>query len=393
MRLPYAHDLLRQRSREWLRPILNATERLVLAIHNDERGAHPIWTQIENLFDGAETVQVEPALLGGEAALAPLAVPTRTLALRPLPSPRRWWTLPSDCPIARRDVESYSSLSKLCDYPHEWALHYAARLEAGRAADVADGPLLYGNLGHRLIEEFFNEHDDWRSMSNDAVDAWSRATLPGIVEREGAVLLEPGRGIDRQRVSTTIESALVRLLEHLRAAGVERVVSESSGEVAFAGRRLTGAIDLLLADGEGRRAVVDVKWSSQSMRRDLLAANRALQLATYAFLQKTLDSSELWPPSAFFILSTGNLLASDASRFPNAIVSPSKSGEGSVHLWRRLSVTYEWRWAQLEAGRVEVVTGLNEPDHDSAPPDAGLAPVTDGDLYDEYGWLTGWEAF
>ena len=125
----------------------------------------------------------------------------------------------------------------------------------------------------------------------------------------------------------------------------------------------------------------------------MLSENRALQLATYAYLQKTLDASELWPPSAFFILSTGNLLASDASRFPDAIVSPSESGEGGTHLWRRLGVTCAWRWAQLEAGRVEVVTGLNAPDDDSAPPGAGLAPVTGGDPYDDYAWLTGWEAF
>ena len=155
VRLPEVDDLLSHRSREWLRPVLNATEMLVLVAHEDEGGTHPVLTQIESCVDGIEGVEVEPALLRGEPTLAPLAVRTRELPLRRLPAPRRWWALPEDCTLTPSDIESYSSLSRLCDHPHEWVLHYAARLRPGRAADVSDGPLLYGNLGHRLIEEFF----------------------------------------------------------------------------------------------------------------------------------------------------------------------------------------------------------------------------------------------
>ena len=393
VRLPEVDDLLRRRSREWLRPVLNATQRLVLVVHDDERGAHPIWTQIENLFEGVEAVQVEQDLLGGKTALAPLAVSTRALSLCALPAPRRWWQLPAACPITRRAVESYSSLSKLCDFPHEWVLHYAARLRAGRATDVADGPLLYGNLGHRLIEEFFAAHQGWQAMTHDAVLAWARATLPGIVAREGAVLLEPGRGVDRQRISTTLERALNRLLGHLRSAGIARVQAEACAEVPFGAGGLTGAIDLLLTGRDGQRAVIDIKWAGQSYRRELLAENRALQLATYAYLQKTHDASEIWPSGAFFILASGALLTSEGSRFPDALVSPSQSGEGVADLWQRIAVTYHWRWQQLESGRIEVVTGLTEADDDAPPPHGGLAPITAGDPFDDFVHLAGWEPF
>ena len=398
-RLPEIDDVLRHRSREWLRPVLNAMERLVLVTHEDEGGTHPILTQIESCFDGIEEVkdgikvQVESALLHGEPTLAPLPIRTRALPLRPLPAPRRWWSLPEDCTLVPGDVESYSSLSKLCDYPHEWVLHYAARLRAGRAAEVSDGPLLYGNLGHRLIEEFFRAHDDWRSVPIHDARAWVRATYPGLVEREGAVLLEPGRGIDRERVGATLERAVDRLLGHLRAAGIEHVVPEASREAPFAEHRLTGVIDLLLTDANGDHAVIDVKWGSRSYRRDLLVENRALQLATYACLQKTLDAARRWPHVAFFILSTGELLANEGSRFPDAVVAPSASDEGIPDLWRRLGVTYRWRWEQLSRRRIEVVTDLTKPDEHSTPPDAGLAAIARGDPYDDFGRLTGWKCF
>ena len=393
VRLPEIDELLRQRSRQWLKPMLNATERLVLVVHDEERGTHPVWTQIENLFEGFKTIEVDRALQSGEVTIAPLSVPTRVLPRRSLPTPRRWWVLPADCSIARRDIESYSSLSTLCDYPHKWVLQYAAKLRAGRAADLSDGSLLYGNLGHRLIEEFFRAYEEWHTMPDREVITWVRATFPVLVEREGAVLLEPGRGVDRQRIGTTMERALILLLAHLRSAGIKHAVPEASREVLFDERRLTGAIDLLVTDQKGQHLVIDVKWAGQNYRRTLLAKNRALQLATYSYLQKALDASDQWPPGAFFILATGNMIASDSSRFPDAIVSPPESGEDVADLWQRIGATYDWRWEQLEDCRIEVDTALTEPDEDVNPPDTGLAPITGGDPFDIFVHLTGWEPF
>ena len=392
VRLPEVDDIVRRRSREWLRPLCNAGERLVLVVHHDERGTHPLWTRIESLFDGLATVEIEPVLLRGGTTLQPLGIHTRELPLRHLRAPRRWWSLPAEYPVAPREVESYSSLSKLCDYPHEWVLQYAARLRAGRAATVMDGTRLLGNLGHRLFEEFFSTRDDWRTMRDETVLAWVRSELPGIVEREGAVLLGHGRGVDRRRVAVTLERALVRLLAHLRSAGVVEAAAEASGEVPFEGRRLTGTIDLMLTRGNGQRAVLDVKWAGESYRGDLLAENRALQLATYAYLQKSQDGSDAWPASAFFILATGNVLAADRTSFPDAIVHPSGDGSGTADLWNRLRVACDWRRQQLEEGRIEVVTDLTEPDEQSSPPDGGLSPVSGGDPYDDYLGLTGWES-
>ncbi len=390
--LPDIDDIVRRRSREWLRPLCNASERLVLVVHHDERGTHPLWTRIESLFDGMATVEIEPVLLEGGQTLEPLGIRTRELPLRHLRAPRRWWSLPPEFPVAPREVESYSSLAKLCDYPHGWVLQYAARLRAGRAAAVMDGTRLFGNLGHRLFEEFFRTRADWPTLPDEAVLAWVRSELPGIIEREGAVLLGHGRGVDHQRVAATLERALVRLLAHLRSAGMVEATVEARGEASFEGRRLTGTIDLMLTCGNGQRAVLDVKWAGEAYRGGLLEDNRALQLATYAYLQKSQDKSDAWPSGAFFILATGNLLAANRASFPDAIAHPSGDGSGTADLWERLRVTCDWRWEQLRQGRIEVVTDLTEPDEQSKPPDGGLRPVSGSDPYDDYLRLTGWES-
>ena len=390
--LPEIDDIVRRRSREWLRPLCNASEQLVLVVQNDERGTHPLWTRVESLFEGMATVEIEPVLLEGGQTLEPLGIRTRELPLRHLRAPRRWWSLPPEFPVAPREVESYSSLAKLCDYPHEWVLRYAARLRAGRAAAVMDGTRLFGNLGHRLFEEFFRTRTDWPTLPDDAVFAWVRSELPGIVEREGAVLLGHGRGVDHQRVAATLERALVRLIAHLRSAGMVEATAEVRGKASFEGRRLTGTIDLMLTRGNGQRAVLDVKWAGESYRGGLLEDNRALQLATYAYLQKSQDKSDAWPSGAFFILATGNLLAANRASFPDAIVHPSDDGSGTADLWERLRVTCDWRWEQLQQGRIEVVTDLTEPDEQSKSPDGGLRPVSGSDPYDDYLRLTAWES-
>ena len=115
MSLPFVVDALKRRTREWLRPILLAREQLMLVVHDSEEGYHPLWTQLENLFDDLTEVRIDAALLNGSPQGCGL--PTRTLQQRRLPVPRRWWQLPDGVAIARRAVESYSSLAKLFDYP------------------------------------------------------------------------------------------------------------------------------------------------------------------------------------------------------------------------------------------------------------------------------------
>ena len=393
VRLPKVESLVGRQSRDWLRPVCHARERLILVVHDAERGLHPLWTRIQSLFENLLITEIEPALLGGEKSLTLLDVPTRTLTLKPLPARRRWWLLPADCTVTPREMESYSSLSKLCDYPHQWVLQYAARLRGGRAAQIRDGSRLFGQLGHRLFEEFFRTQEDWRGLADEDALSWVRAQLPLLIEKEGAVLLGAGRGVQNQRVTAALETAIVRLLMHLRSASVEHVAPEAMRDALFAGRTLTGTIDMVLTRSNGQRNVLDIKWASESYRRDLLSDNRALQLATYSYLQKNQDETNGWPPGAYFILSTGNILAHDEAYFPHAVASPPRENEGVADLWGRLLRTCDWRWAQLQRNQIEVVTKHTDPDAESSPPEDGLRSITGGDRFDNFIALAGWEDF
>ncbi|MCE2461783.1 MAG: PD-(D/E)XK nuclease family protein [Pseudomonadales bacterium] len=379
--LPTAEDQLADDTRAWLRPVLNCQRRLVLVVHEEDEGRHPLWGRIqEQIRHGWIDVPLDESLLRGEETiLDKIAIPTPPLERKPLPTPRRWWRI--DQPLPVRETESYTSLNRTCYYPHQWVLTYAAKLRSGGINGVADGPLLKGSLAHRLFERFFTDHGDWPSLDDDEIHRWLDRTIRDLIEKEGAVLLENGRGVDRQQVITTLEHGLVRLLDHLRTANVRGAKSEQNVQRPFPGSVLHGEADLVVIDSDDNEAVLDAKWGSEKYRQDEIAAGRHLQLAVYGYAL----GEETWPSTGYYIVTTGNVVAPDAHFFPRAIVT---EGEEVQSIWRKSLVTRDWRLEQFARGEIEVNADA-EPDDASEPPDGGLETRVGADRFDEFRWLTG----
>ena len=383
--LPTAEQRLRGEQRAWLRPVLNCRRRLVLVVHDEDgAGRHPLWGRIEEQLHGWLEVRLDDGLLRGDAdQLARLDIPAAPMTVTPLPGKKRWWQIGRE--IASRPTESYTSLAKAYFHPHEWVLEYHARLRGSRITGVADGPLLKGALAHRLFERFFTENANWRSLDETDIATWLRATIADLIEREGAVLLENGRGVDRQQVVTTLERALALLLRHLADADVVEATSEFHVERPFAGGSLRGDVDLVIANERGDRAVLDAKWGSEPYRLEEIANNQHLQLAVYGFML----ARPQWPWAGYYIVTTGNIVGPDSRFFPKALGAGTLTTE---EIWQQGLVTYDWRREQLNNGAIEVNAGAAA-DESSRPPDGGLETRVPPDRFDPFRWLTGVEAF
>ncbi|MCY4014767.1 MAG: PD-(D/E)XK nuclease family protein [Gammaproteobacteria bacterium] len=383
--LPTAEKRLLGEQRAWLRPALNCRRRLVLVVHDEDgAGRHPLWGRIQEQLDGWLDVRLDDGLLrGSRDQLAVLDISATPMTVTPLPGKRRWWHIGRE--IAPRPTESYTSLAKAYFHPHEWILEYHAKLRSSRITGVADGPLLKGALAHRLFERFFTENANWRSLREDDIAHWQRAAIADLIEQEGAVLLENGRGVDRQEVVTTLERALALLLHHLADAGVVEATSELHIERPFAGGALRGDVDLLTVNDHGDRAVLDAKWGSEPYRLEEIENNQHLQLAVYGFML----ARPHWPWAGYYIVTTGNVLGPDARFFPAALGAADLTTEA---IWEQGLVTYDWRRGQFAGGEVEVNAGA-APDERSEPPDGALETRVPPDRFDTFRWLTGVEAF
>ncbi|MDA1076094.1 MAG: PD-(D/E)XK nuclease family protein, partial [Proteobacteria bacterium] len=360
------------RAEQWLKPIVNAVDRLVLVIHDQDKSQHPLMVQIARRFSGLKTLNLDEALLQGDSEpLLQAGISVEPIVCLSLPSPRRWWHLPETQSLPERETESYSSLNKLFFSPHQWVLDYAARLRPGRAEDVNDDARLFGSLAHRLFEEFFCTQDTWQTLQPAQMQAWLDHTTPRLIEQEGAVLMEPGRGVERQRIESILGVSLQRLVAHLRRARITSVTAEHHERRPWLDTHIQGDLDLLLTRDDGCELILDAKWGSELYHGEAIAANEQLQLATYAYLRKSATGTNLWPYPAYYIITSGNIVAPDTAMFPDALVFPPDQPVDLAQLWDRAAETYRWRRAQLLNGVIEVNVDGARPTDESVGPAAG----------------------
>lgn len=382
-------DRLEYEAKTWLRPVLSAKNRIMFVMHHSDEEHHPLWDQMTTCAGGWLEIDAEKLVLSG-GKLAEFKIKSTALDYRPLPAFRRWWKIKDAKLLARRERESYSSLDTFVKSPYQWVLKYKARLVEGSLAALPSGNLLKGSLVHRLIEDFFTEHKGWEKLNNKQIDQWLKTYIPVLLEQEGAVLLLPGKTVEREAFTRTADQALKALVGSLKGANIKSVAVESYESGKFIGGRLNGYIDMLLADAKSRETVLDVKWGGYKYRMADLKNNRHLQLAVYAHLRKQKTKSPEWPPQAYFVIEDAQILAQDNASFPEAIAYPAENGETTKGLWKRFEATWRWRRAQLDKGLIEVTVEGTEPDGNSEPPENGLESGSDYNRFNDYPVLTGW---
>jgi len=373
----------------WLRPVLTAGRRVVFVLHSSDEEHHPLWDQVKSCAKELPEIDVEEAIQSG-IKLVGFPVKGLGLEFKPLPALKRWWRLSDGSLLDRRKKESFSSLDAFVKSPYQWVLKYKARLESGRMAELPSGNLLNGSLVHRLIEDFFEEHPHWLKLGDTELGDWLERRMALLIEQEGAVLLGPGRAMEREAFQSTTRRAFSALIAGLKGAKAKTVEVESPGSCKFMRGELIGFIDLLLKDQSGRDIVLDVKWSGRKYREDELRKNMHLQLAIYAWMRKCMTHSTQWPPQAFFVVDDARFMAQDQATFPTATPCPDRDGATTADLWRRFEVTWNWRRNQFDRGLIEMTLEGAEPDEDSEAPEDGMKLEDHADHFNDFSVLMGW---
>jgi hypothetical protein len=377
--LPEISEALDNLASDWLNPILAAERQLLIVLPPHDMEVHPVWQMIEALVQDIPVYPLE-SILGGKGE----GVST-IIQHVPLPEVKRWWQLPENMPIPKREYDSYSSLEPFLFNPYQWLLRYPAGLKASNLLSVADGFRLEGLLAHKLVEHFFALEKPLEMVDSD-IYYWFDMTFTQVVETEGAVLLMHGRRSDYEGLRYRLRRALMQLLSQLKSAGVTRVQSELACEGSYSGGKIQGAIDLVLTNARGQQALVDMKWGGKS-HADKLAKNTHLQLGIYAEL--TRQKTGVWPDVAYYVLSEAKLFTQHDHHFPDSVVVNKKTDESTPHLWERFKQTYEWRSELLKLGKIEVVLDGIQETEDSVPPEDGLKSELLKPDYNNYLTLAG----
>jgi len=379
--LPEMNRVLERQARNWLQPLLAARQRLTLLLPRAGAEVHPLWLILSSLLEAPTILDVE-RVLTTEANLPGLS----EVPHRPLPKARRWFHLPPGA-IHRWDLAaSYSSLEQFFNSPFQWALNYPAQLKTSALLSLPGNFQLLGSLAHRVVETLYRDADaiTWTA---DRVRDWFDHSVERIVREEGAILLMPGRRADLEAFRLRFRRSLVQLHEILQVACVAALEPEAELNGSTALGPIKGQSDLLVTFRDGRRAIVDMKWTGVRKYRDKLQQQSHIQLAIYARLVE--NNTRAWPAVAYFILRESALLTPDLV-FPG--VQPiAVPGASTEQLWDRIMTTWQWRRTQIESGALELVREDLEPTPDSTPPPGALSPKEPDQRYNGCVHLAGWD--
>lgn len=250
-----------------------------------------------------------------------------------------------------------------------------------------DRSTLFGNLAHRLVERGYRTPGAV-AWDDAQVEAWFDTEFPRVIAEEGATLLMAGERAYLAAFRQQLRASMLRLQRAFREAGVVEVRPEASLEGRYDGGGLTGSADLLVTRTDGRRAIVDMKWSGATRYRDRLAKNRHLQLVIYGACARVGNGE--WPEVAYLILNQAELLARNRLFFPSARVALPRDAANIDAVWTRIGATWHWRRAQVEAGEIEVVGDDVEPEAALEAPPEGFEVESLGESYNAYRHLRGW---
>ena len=139
------------------------------------------------------------------------------------------------------------------------------------------------------------------------------------------------------------------LIRLLGKGGYQIDSIEASHSGVFSPGTLEGRTDLMVRrTSDGMKAVIDMKWSSAGRKVEALKNGTAVQLTAYSYLT---GDGKGWPPTAYFLFTTGQLYSTRANEFPSCI---PVSGPSDEQVWpATVDATKEIR-ELLDRGQVRV---------------------------------------
>jgi hypothetical protein len=345
-------DLLLENARTWHRPVLCATESLILVqpeqVFGEVQESHPIWNEIAMKVAPTEADQLRvtantASLLGGNQ----FSMTTVERARKYFPQAKPSWDIPA-LHLAPRPIESPTALETLLGCPLKWTLQYKARLSEPLQF-MSERELLYGNLAHHLVGDYLRNFIGQEVPLPDRARETVTRLFDEQVAAEAATLIKPGMDRERTYVRQTMSKAAGVLVELLRRGGYRiDTIEEEHTDSSMLGQ-LQGRTDLIARrTHDGKKAVIDLKWSRDRRKIQALKNGTALQLAAYSYFVRT---NNVWPSTAYFIFPTAQLYSTHEKDFPGCIFVPGPSEE---EMWKNAVLSIQKIRTSLDGGKIAV---------------------------------------
>lgn len=261
---------------------------------------------------------------------------------------------------------SPTSLKTLVEYPLDFMMERMLKIVNTGPGSIADVKTTKGTVAHAVIESLFAPRDDKHHSTADEIEQrinkeFSQRMRQSI-EACGAILYLPENRLEAELLAEQLRRCLDVLLSIIRenrlvVTGCEQMVTKNMGMIKTEeGYDMVGFIDMTLEDEGHHPVVFDFKWtSSKSYYRDLLTANRSIQLELYRTMLSA-EKRDAVEKVAYFLMPEGHLYSQEHFEGLNCTQLQPANRDNIVE---QLKNSFFYRKKQMENGQLEVGEGFS----------------------------------
>ena len=279
----------------------------------------------------------------------------------------------------QREHESYTSLSKLINYPFDYLLEYIFNLKEDDSSNLSQ---IEGNVAHEVVNELVAISTQNKNIDTNKFIALCkrRSDVKKLIEttikNRGAELLLPENQMEMNIFIRTLSQhsipTLAKIIEenNLEVAGSEeeiiKILNDSHGNPVF---NLKSVLDLVLKKTEEGQPtkyyIFDFKWTTKPQKRkEELKECKELQLALYKWIFEEKHGAGCVEMYGYYLLKQTKLLTTYPYLLPNDAIEVVPQPK-SYNLFNQAMESYRERIKNLKNGFIEEGEDMPGPDFEN----------------------------
>jgi len=260
---------------------------------------------------------------------------------------------------------SPTSLSTFIEYPLDFVLERMLKIVSTGPGSIADVKITKGTVAHAVIEGLFAPRDGKDRSTADEIEIRIKQEFEEQVRKSieacGAILYLPENRLDAELLKEQLQKCLEILLQIIRenrltVTGCEHQVKKDMGMIKTEeGWDMIGFIDMTLEDENHHPIVFDFKWTSaKTYYRDLLTANRSIQLELYRTMLSA-EKRDVVERVAYFLMPESHLYSLEQF---NGLHCTQLQPANNDNIVEQLKNSFFYRKKQIDSGQIEVGEGF-----------------------------------
>ena len=260
---------------------------------------------------------------------------------------------------------SPTSLSTFVEYPLDFVLERMLKIVSTGPGSIADVKITKGTVAHAVIEGLFAPREGKERSTADEIEIRVKQEFEEQVRKSieacGAILYLPENRLDAELLKEQLQKCLEVLLQIIRenrltVTGCEHQVKKDMGMIKTEeGWDMIGFIDMTLEDENHHPIVFDFKWTSaKTYYRDLLTANRSIQLELYRTMLSA-EKRDAVERVAYFLMPESHLYSLEQF---NGLHCTQLQPANNDNIVEQLKNSFFYRKKQIDSGRIEVGEGF-----------------------------------